>query len=169
MTFKPIVKHPNYGVSEDGRVINFSTGKVLQANRNGHNYLLFNAGAKFKLSIHRQVALLYVPNPNNYPVVNHKDGNKQNNNYSNLEWTTSSGNSQHAFDMGLCKPVGLGKFGKLNVRSKPVLQLTKEGVLIREWESANQATREKGFNDGTISMACNGKLKSHKGFIFKFK
>lgn len=54
--------------------------------------------------IHRLVAEAFIPNPNNYPVVNHKDGNKLNNVYTNLEWCSYSHNNQHAIDTGLRKP-----------------------------------------------------------------
>ena len=54
-------------------------------------------------TIHRLVALAYLPNPNNLPEVNHIDGNKLNNQVHNLEWVTSSGNTQHAYDIGLAK------------------------------------------------------------------
>jgi len=51
--------------------------------------------------VHRLVALAFVPNPNNYPEVNHKDGNKANNNINNLEWVTHQQNTQHAHKNGL--------------------------------------------------------------------
>lgn len=167
--FLPIKIDDRYGVSESGEVSNLLTGKLLKPTINGNGYLLFNAGAKHKLTVHRQVAQLYVPNPNNYPVINHKDGNKLNNHFSNLEWTTYSGNTRHAFDTGLIDRKKLGRLGKLNSKSKPVLQLTKEGVLVREWDCTIQAEREAGFNSATISETCNGKHKSHRGFIFKYK
>lgn len=158
-----------YGVSEDGRIYSYITNKLLRPNKSKQGYLYFSPGANRKASIHRQVAFAYVPNPNNYPVVNHKDGNKSNNHYTNLEWTTHSQNTKHAFENKLIMPAGLGRLGKLNARSKPVLQFTLESIFIREWECAYQAEREAGFNSATISEVCNGKHKSHKGYIFKYK
>lgn len=57
-------------------------------------------------SVHRVVALTFIVNPENKPTVNHRDGNKQNNNVTNLEWATQSEQTQHAFDTGLIKPRG---------------------------------------------------------------
>jgi len=54
-------------------------------------------------SLHRHVAELFVPNPENKPIVNHKDGKKYNTRASNLEWTTHAENCQHAHNSGLNK------------------------------------------------------------------
>lgn len=60
-------------------------------------------GAKDNYLIHRMVAEVFIPNPDNKPCVNHKDGNKHNNCVDNLEWVTYEENSQHAVKMGLIK------------------------------------------------------------------
>lgn len=77
------------------------------------------------LFVHRLVAMAFLSNPNHYPVINHKDGNKQNNHYSNLEWCTVKYNNLHAIKTGLAK----GIEGEKNPKGK----LTKEQVIeIRE-------------------------------------
>ena len=52
-------------------------------------------------TVHRVVAETFLPNPFNWPLVNHKTGNKSNSHLGNLEWKTRSGNLRHAFDVGL--------------------------------------------------------------------
>lgn len=61
-------------------------------------------GKKKNCRVHRLVAKAFIPNPDNLPEINHKDGNKLNNNVSNLEWSTRSHNVKHSFDTGLKKP-----------------------------------------------------------------
>jgi HNH endonuclease len=65
---------------------------------------LHKDGETITCSIHRLLAVTFIPNPENKPQVNHKDGNKLNYALSNLEWATPSENMQHAFDAGLVKP-----------------------------------------------------------------
>jgi len=80
-------------------------------------------------SVSRLVAITYIPNPNNLPVVRHLDNNKYNNHVSNLEWCTQKTNVRQAWDDGLCK---LTEEQKENNRqrgkqkAKKVMQLTKE-------------------------------------------
>lgn len=70
---------------------------------------LLNRGEKrVRFAIHRLVATHFIPNPDNLPQVNHKDGNKQNNNVENLEWCTSKYNLEHARRTGLSKNFGEG-------------------------------------------------------------
>ena len=78
----------------------FKKGKILvpMLHKNGY---LFIALPKKQKSIHRLVAEAFIPNPNNLPQVNHKDCNKQNNNFKNLEWCNQSYNTKHAYDNNL--------------------------------------------------------------------
>lgn len=84
-------------------------------NRYGYAMMLLTKNKIRKnLSVHRLVALTFIPNPNNLPEVNHIDGNKLNNNVSNLEWCTSKENIEHAFKTGL-KKTGEVKHDSINV------------------------------------------------------
>lgn len=98
--FKTVVGHEMYSVSNKGRVCNEKRCKFLKPSVNSSNYKKVVLNGK-NLYVHRLVAEAFCDNPDNLCEVNHKDGNKWNNNYTNLEWVTKSENAQHAFDMGL--------------------------------------------------------------------
>ena len=90
----------DYEITKDGEVINKHTGKTLKPQKNGKGYLRVGIGKKL-FFVHRLVAEKYVPNPNNMPQVNHKDGNKLNNCVDNLEWVSNQQNRDHAMNNGL--------------------------------------------------------------------
>lgn len=105
-TFKVIEEYPNFSISSCGKIKRNSSGKILKTHRHKNGYEVINIkpngrGSGKTLKIHRVVATAFIPNPLNKPQVNHKDGNKTNNNVSNLEWATPSENVKHAYDNGL--------------------------------------------------------------------
>ena len=88
-----------YQVSSWGRIRNAETGKILKPYENKKGYLKvgLSVGRRSeKKRVNRLVATAFIENPNNLPQVNHKDGNKQNNSVSNLEWVTNEQNAEHA-------------------------------------------------------------------------
>ena len=85
----------DYVITENGEIINNRNGKKLKPQPNGKGYLRVSIGGKLQF-IHRLVAEKYIPNPENKPQVNHKDGNKLNNSVDNLEWVSNMENRQHA-------------------------------------------------------------------------
>lgn len=98
-------KKTNYTVDHDGRVFSHITDKYLIhiPDKNGYGTVNIYCGGneRYRIRVHRLVAIAFIPNPENLPVVNHIDANKLNNNVSNLEWTTIAGNTQHAKLLGL--------------------------------------------------------------------
>ncbi len=106
--------HPEYWVTENGIVysmINNAGNKrkeprQLTSNlgRDGYLWVGLKGSNKRMKKIHRLVAETFIPNPIGKPVVNHIDGNKQNNEVTNLEWVTYSENAQHAIATGLLVP-----------------------------------------------------------------
>lgn len=103
-------------------------GKVLKPPTAGKGYLsvmLWKKGKPKRVYLHIIVATVYVKNPHNLPIVNHKNGDKTKCEASNLEWTTYSGNNQHAYDTGLH---GKGeKHYKAKLTLKDVRKIRKEG------------------------------------------
>lgn len=107
VTWKTIPDWPKYEVSTDGRVRNSATLKELaqwKSHRNGGGFdlrvTLYNSGKKRGLRVHRLVAAAFIPNPNNFPEVDHNDRNTFNNDVSNLEWVTSAQNIQRRTQYG---------------------------------------------------------------------
>lgn len=95
-------------------------------------------GKRFFRRVHRLVALNFVDNPDNLPVVNHKDGVKDNNSADNLEWCTISYNTQHGFDI-------LGRVGNNGGMNKPVQKLDKNTLEILEtYDSLKEASKSVG-------------------------
>lgn len=94
----------SYNIYDDGRCFNTKTKKFLAGSVKNNGYKMYNLtinGKKKNFLAHRLVAIHFIPNPDNLPVVNHIDGNKLNNNMINLEWTTQSENRHHAYDNNL--------------------------------------------------------------------
>lgn len=95
---KQIKDYLNYYIDETGNVYNILSKNTLKGSigENGYKYYRLSKDNKKKMFYaHRLVAEYFLPNPNNLPVVNHKDGDKLNNNVNNLEWVSYSENSQH--------------------------------------------------------------------------
>ncbi len=157
-----------------------NTGKVMRKSvltKNGHNFHMckerelvnyfYNTGyfrvglsmnkKQVKFYLHRLVAIAFIPNPENKPEVNHKDGDKTNNNDWNLEWSTISENSIHAFNLGLRTSVK----GSAHTFSK----LTEKDVLkIRQMSLSMTNTKIGkiyGVGQPTISNIINRKSWKH--------
>ena len=95
---KQIENYLNYYIDENGNVYNDSTQSILKGSigENGYKYYRLSKNNRKKMFYaHRLVAEYFLENPNNLPVVNHKDGNKLNNNVNNLEWVSYSDNASH--------------------------------------------------------------------------
>ena len=97
-----IQDYPNYLIHPDGRVENKKTGRILKPyDNNGYNTVTLRNHSKRKLyRIHRLIAIHYIPNPNNYQFIDHKDGNKLNNNIDNLRWVNAIQNCNSFKTMG---------------------------------------------------------------------
>lgn len=121
---KQIANYENYIIDEDGNVFNTITKKYLKGSIGEHNYKYYrlSKGNKKKMFYaHRLVAEAFIPNPDNLPVVNHIDGNKANNNVSNLEWVSYSENVVHAHKNNL-------------IQGRRQQEYYKEDLLDERWE-----------------------------------
>lgn len=135
--------------------------------KNGYATVLLSVKQKVKLiHVHRAVANSFIPNPENKPQVNHKDLNKKNNNISNLEWMTNLENMQHV--NSIKKWSNNARSGKENARSIPVIQLSIDGIKIKEWVNMSQAALALGIGNGDICNVCKGNRKSAGGYKWEY-
>lgn len=173
--WKKINNFDNYLVSNYGnikslsRVIKSPRGKtriiperILKPGKLQHGYLsvvLSNNIKSYTMRVHRLVAMAFIPNPNNLPIINHKDENPSNNHVDNLEWCTVKYNTNY----------GTGISRRCQSKSKPIIQLSINNIPIKNWVSAKEAANKLGLHPGNISRCCNGIRKQAYGFIWKYK
>lgn len=161
-----------YQISNFGNVksllFNHSSYSKLLSNRlvNGGycQVVLYKNKNRKAFYVHVLVANAFIPNPSNLPEVNHKDGNKTNNNISNLEWVTPRENSLHAVNTGL-RTVPKGKE---HYKSKRINQFDKLGNFIKVWESMSEISRVLGYSTSNIFKCCNSRIKSAYGYIWRY-
>ena len=166
-----------YTITEDGEVLSlYGKGRILKQTkstaRNGVYYMKVELYKDLKYKgfrVHRLVAEAFIPNPENKPQVNHKDGNTLNNHISNLEWNTNSENNLHAYRELGRKAVGLGEFGKDNKTYKKIGMYSLDGELLRTFYGTQEAARETGCHQSAISQVANGKRNYTGGFKWKYE
>ena len=136
-------KDTQYFVTEDGKI--YRNGKQLSTSLTNKGYKdchICIDGKRKHLSVHRAVAICYVPNPNDLPQVNHIDGNKLNNHYSNLEWVSNQENRNHAIENGL----------HVMGEKSPKAIFTNEEIL---WIRANYIKGDREYGCGALGRKFN--------------
>lgn len=99
--FEVLVSECGDYIYNDGLSVRYGYRYKIQTTDTGYKQIGRTVNGKRRtLQVHRLVAMAYIPNPENKPEVNHKDGNKANNHVSNLEWCTRKENQRHAYDSG---------------------------------------------------------------------
>lgn len=159
-----------YQVSNSGKVrsLNFNkTGesKERKPSHDSDGYLvmtLHKNGVKKMYKVHRLVALAFLKKPVGCDQINHIDEDKDNNDVSNLEWCTVEYNLRYG-TRG--KKVGEKLKTALAI---PVLQM-KDGIVINQFISMIEASRQTGICQGSISNCCKGKRKNAGGYQWKIK
>lgn len=170
---KKIDGYPNYFITEDGKIWNDRKKIFLKPmlNRGYYQIILCKHSKHKTFKPHRLVGISYVPNPLNRKEINHKDGNKLNNHYTNLEWCTRSENNLHKYRTGLFKPTEkmLNAITKrhfenrgLALKTKPVLNLAT-GIY---YNSVADAARSIVGNATCLARKLKGQKRNNTDFIF---
>ena len=149
-----------YKISNYGNVYSYprhkTNGGILKPQlRNGYlRVKLFKNGKEKNICVHQLVAQAFVPNEKNKNCINHKDGNKRNNNADNLEWCSYAENVNHAYENGLRK-------------TKKIAQI-KNGKIIKTYLNICRASKETNIDYASIYWCVNGRYKQAGGYKWIF-
>ncbi|MEI5946507.1 hypothetical protein ETJ91_00555 [Bacillus albus] len=172
MRWKDVVDYEGgYKVSTCGKVFSVRRNRCLKSyiNKHGYEVCALSRNCKVKhIAVHRLVAKAFIPNPAGKPQVNHKDGNKTNNDISNLEWVTASENIKHAHVTGLSRFTADRLERQGEWFKKKVAQIADDGSVILVFESEIEACKHFGFHKGTIGRYINGLRSNKSGLNFKY-
>ena len=152
---KMLEGYSRYIITTDGKIYSKSSKKYLSTRENsGYNYVtLYNNSKKGKdFSIHYLVGKVYIPNPKNYPMLNHKNYNKIDNRVENLEWISYSENMKH--------------FGQKNGIS--VIKLDLDNNIIQTYNTIKDASNHNNTSSSGITNVCKGKQKTAGGFKWEY-
>jgi hypothetical protein len=150
-----------YYATEDGHIYSSKSRRLITERLNNKGYKIVNLSIDGKcktFSVHRLIAQAYIPNPDNLPTINHKNGIKTDNRIENLEWVTFSENTTHAVATGLLMPAkGRGtKNGRFEDEDiKRIKELYSQGLSQYKIAEMYNVTR------GTIQQILNGHTYSY--------
>jgi HNH endonuclease/NUMOD4 motif/NUMOD1 domain len=157
--WKPIPKAPNYCVSSFGDIKNINSNRKLTLTRNRHKYVRVGLKVDGKIrayALHRLVAELFIPNPDNKLCVNHKNKDTKDNRVENLEWCTHKENRQHAVMNGV---------KTTTIQANIIEELDENNNVINTFRGQKEAANALGVSQGIINYAIrtnNLKLTSKK-------
>lgn len=151
-----------YQVSNFGRVKRVTTGIILKGGKNKDGYLLvrlYKNSIGSTKGVHRLVANVFIPNPENKPEINHIDEDKTNNKVSNLEWMTAKENTNHGTRNGRMS----------RSKSIPIIATNIKTCESQEFYGTNECARQLGLSPGSICKCLKGRYRQTGGFTFKYK
>lgn len=167
--WKVIEGFKRHKISDHGNVEGIRGMMKSRINKRGYSIIGIRdyEGKQKMFLIHRLVAIHFIDNPDNKRYVNHKDGNKQNNHVSNLEWCTQSENQIHAYETGLqvLTEEQINRLKELAIKKRrPVRVINKRLGIDAVYESITQAAANVECNEKTLRNVLKGRNKSRLGY-----
>lgn len=170
--YESVYKINNYGI-----IKNKKTNRIKKTHINNSGYervVLSKNGEDKNYSVHRLVAQAFIPNPNNFSQVNHKDENKANNSVDNLEWCTPSYNCRYGNRIKkIAEKTKITHKGKhysprtefqKGRNAKKIINITTNKI----YNSMQEAYKETNVPTSNISMCCQKKIKQAGGYIWRY-
>lgn len=155
-----------------GKLVNvLKQERFLIPTDNGHNYLIVGLSKNNKRKnyyVHRLVAEAFISNPQNKTQVNHKNGDKSNNNIENLEWVTAQENMIHSSKVLKTKYNLTGLNASREKQKRKVDMFDVNGNFIKKFDSIAEASRKTKVWQGCICGCCRGEYKTAGGFLWKY-
>lgn len=170
--WKSLIEYNNLiEVSSFGRVRRLQGKSEMlkpRLDKSGYLYVhirVSKLGINKMVKVHRLVAKAFLPNPNNYPIINHKNEIKTDNRVENLEWCT------HKYNTNYGASLEKRAFNSRNQehRSCPILQYSLNGEFIQEFPSFKEVQRYLGKSYSNVWKVCNGKKESAYGYKWSYK
>ena len=149
--------HAHTTLQKDGKYLTVQE-RILKPFKNNPGYCIVDVNRN-KVPVHRLVAENFLPEIPGKNFVNHRDGNKENNRVSNLEWVSPKENTIHAIEQGL-RPRGR--------QPKPVARFTLNGEYLDSFPSVKEASEKKGVNKRSIASCANGARNKAGNFKWSF-
>lgn len=194
--WKKIKEYENYEISNLGNVRSLKKQRILKPMLGEYKKVaLYKNGKRKFFRVHRLVAEAFLDNPNNYKIVNHIDGNKYNNFFSNLEWCTLSYNIKHSYDhlgrIPFFKNKNMNALTKIKIsksltgksksqehiekikcvkrdKAKNINQYDKNNNFIKTWNCATEIEEILGIKVQNIIRNCKGKRPSAGNYIWRY-
>jgi hypothetical protein len=152
-----------YQVSDDGRVWNVTKSVWLKSSKSNTGYLVVHLRKNKQAtthSVHRLVAMAFIPNRHCRPQVNHINENKTDNRAENLEWVTARENLMYGSRLKRA-------MSKISRQCFPVEQLSLDDNVVKRYPSLKEASRQTGLSAGNISACTRGKKKTTGGYKWR--
>jgi len=142
------------------KITRFTKGRILKQHDNGKGYLTVPVkvnGKWITKKVHRLVTQTFIPNPNNFPQVNHRDCDRRNNNIENLEWCTSSYDANYREQHGISRAEAVGH---------PLFAINLATLEVSRFRSQSEAGQSLGVFVSNINAVIKGKHKQASGYWF---